>query len=120
LLRVKGAYVVQKTENMIVQPAITSYNPKQRRSTMENAFDFKVTRIHKLEEGASNVRAFVDIAVNELLILKGLRIVQGKNGLFISMPREKGKDSKWYEMIHVMSKDLRDQITSSVLSAYHA
>ena len=87
---------------------------------MENTLDFKVTRIHKLEEGASNVKAFVDIAVNELLILKGLRIVKGKNGLFISMPREKGKDSKWYEMIHVMSKDLRERISAQVLSAYNA
>lgn len=85
---------------------------------MDSELKFKVTRLHRLD-GASSIRAFVDVAINESLLLKGLRIVQGKNGLFVSMPREKGKDDKWYETIHPMSKQVKEEISSAILSAYN-
>ena len=85
---------------------------------MENGLEFKVTRMHKLE-GEGNVKAYVDIAVNESLLFKGLRVVEGKRGVFVSMPREKGKDLKWYETIRPMSKEIKDSIALVVLSAYN-
>jgi len=30
-------------------------------------------------------------------IVKGLRVVEGSKGLFLSMPQEKAKDGKWYD-----------------------
>ena len=84
---------------------------------MSNELSFKVTRLHRIE-GESSLKAFVDVALNESLLLKGLRIVQGKNGLFVSMPREKGKDERWYETVHPLSKEIKLKISSIILSAY--
>ena len=85
---------------------------------MENELKLKVTRMHKLE-GSANIKAFADIAVNDSLLLKGIRVVSGKNGIFVSMPREKGKDGKWYETIHPVTKFARDKISSVVVSAFN-
>ncbi len=85
---------------------------------MENDLKFKITRLHRIE-GNTSVKAFVDIALNESLLLKGLRIVEGRNGLFVSMPREKGKDNRWYETIHPMSRQVKDDIANTVLLAYN-
>lgn len=85
---------------------------------MENGLQFKVTRLHKLDTDG-NVKAFVDVAINEALLFKGIRIVEGKRGLFVSMPREKGKDNKWYETIRPMSKEIKENISMVVLSAYN-
>lgn len=84
---------------------------------MSNELSFKVTRLHRIE-GESSLKAFVDVALNESLLLKGLRIVQGKNGLFVSMPREKGKDERWYETVHPLSREIKLKISSIILSAY--
>ena len=84
---------------------------------MINELSFKITRLHRFD-GESSLKAFVDIALNESLLLKGLRIVEGRNGLFVSMPREKGKDNRWYETIHPLSKEVKEKITSVVLAAY--
>ena len=84
---------------------------------MSNELSFKVTRLHRIE-GESSLKAFVDLALNESLLLKGLRIVQGKNGLFVSMPREKGKDERWYETVHPLSREIKLKISSIILSAY--
>ncbi|MFH1622393.1 MAG: SpoVG family protein [Candidatus Omnitrophota bacterium] len=86
---------------------------------MNEGLKFKVTRLHRID-GEGNLRAFVDVAFNESLLLKGLRIVEGKNGLFVSMPREKGRDNRWYEMVHPLSKQVKDEISSIILSAYQS
>ena len=78
---------------------------------------FKVIRIHRID-GEGNLKAFVDIALDECLLLKGLRVVEGRSGLFVSMPREKGRDNRWYETVHPMDKETKDALTEVVLGAY--
>ena len=86
---------------------------------MEKALEFKVKRIYRLE-GDESTKAFVDLVVNDGLLVKGLRIVNGQKGLFVSMPREQGKDSKWYDTIRPLNKGIQQEISSAVLSAYEA
>jgi len=85
---------------------------------MDSDLRFKITRLHRID-GNTSVKAFVDLALNECLLLKGLRVVEGRSGLFVSMPREKGKDNRWYETIHPMSRQVKEDISRVVLSAYN-
>lgn len=80
--------------------------------------NIQVTRIHKLE-GDGKVKGFVDIVFGDCLSVKGLRLVEGKNGLFISMPREQGKDRRWYEIIKPMTKEFANQISKTILEVYN-
>jgi stage V sporulation protein G len=82
------------------------------------SIEVKVNRIHRFEDEEKSLRAFVDIEINDSLLVKGLQIMQGKNGLFVSMPRQKGKDNKWYEVVRMLTPEVRTQISSIVLSAY--
>jgi len=79
--------------------------------------DIKVVKIHRLTED-SRVKAFVDLAVNDLILIKGLRIVQGKKGLSVAMPTEKGKNERWYERVRCMNQSVRSLIADKVLEAY--
>ena len=79
--------------------------------------EIKVLKVHRVD-GNNRIKAFVDISINDALLIKGLRVVAGKNGLFVSMPVEQGKNEKWYERVRCMNKDVRDEIASSVLAAY--
>lgn len=82
-----------------------------------STLEFKVIRVHRLPENG-RMKAFVDMAVSDQLLLKGLRIVDGKNGLFVSMPQEKGKDNRWYNSVDCLSDETRKEISAVVLSAY--
>jgi stage V sporulation protein G len=81
------------------------------------AIDIKVIKIHRLSQD-SRVKAFVDLGINDALLIKGVRIVQGKKGLFISMPVEKGKNERWYERVRCLNQDIRSLIAQKVLEAY--
>ena len=76
-----------------------------------------VTRIHKLD-GNGALKAFCDISVLDSLVINGLRVVEGKDGLFVGMPQETGKDGKWYNTVIPLRKEIKDEIEKVVLEAY--
>jgi len=84
-----------------------------------DTIDIKVIKIHRLAEDG-HLKAFVDLGVNDVFLIKGVRVVEGKNGLFVSMPVEQGKDEKWYERVRCLNKDVSSIITQKVLEAYTA
>jgi len=81
--------------------------------------NIKIARIHKLE-GDGNLKAFVDVTIDDSFMIKGIRIVQGKKDLFVSMPKEKGKDGRWYEILHPLTPYFRDYLSSTILDAYYS
>jgi len=78
--------------------------------------DIKVVRLHRFE-GSSKTRAFADIAVGDYII-KGLRIVEGKKGLFLAMPQQQAKDGKWYNSFYPATDEAKKSLTEAVLAAY--
>ena len=79
----------------------------------------EVLRLRRLS-GDSSLKAFVDVSFAGVFIVKGLKVVEGKNGLFVSMPREKGKDGKWYDTAHPLTREFRDLLNEIVLGAYES
>jgi len=86
--------------------------------TIEN-IEIKVLKIHRLADD-TRIKAFADIGINDALLIKGIRVVQGKNGLFVSMPVEQGKNEKWFERVRCLSQEIRELISEKVLAAYQA
>lgn len=64
------------------------------------------------------LKAFADVGVNDALIIKGVRLVEGKKGLFVSMPQEQGKDSKWYDQVVCKSASLYEELSETVIGHY--
>ena len=79
--------------------------------------ELSVQRLVKFD-GDGSLKAFVDLAVSKEILIKGLRVVEGKHGLFVSMPRQQGKDSKWYDNIVLLTKETQKEVGRVVLDAY--
>ena len=84
---------------------------------MSNKPVIKVERIHRLE-GDGATKAFCDLLILDTFLVKGLRVVQGKDGLFLSMPQEQGRDGKWYDTFYPVSKEMRKGLQELVLESY--
>lgn len=81
---------------------------------IENAI--QVSRIYRVD-GDAKLKAFVDISLGGIVI-KGLRIVDGSKGLFLSMPKHQGKDGKWYSTVYPVNKEVQQELTQIVMQAY--
>jgi len=77
----------------------------------------EVARLHRLE-GNGQLKAFADVVINEVLV-KGVRIIEGKNGLFITMPQSQGKDGKWYATMMLLNENLKEELQEALLEAYN-
>lgn len=84
---------------------------------MTDDLKLAVTRLHKLD-GTGATKAFCDLSILDCLVINGLRVVESKDGLFVSMPREEGKDGKWYNTVIPLKREVKDQIERVVLEAY--
>ena len=79
--------------------------------------DFAITRF-VLFDGEGPLKAFCDVAVRDLLLIKGVRVIEGKKGLFVSMPRQQSKDGTWYDSVVPLSKEMRMDISRLVLNTF--
>jgi DNA-binding cell septation regulator SpoVG len=77
----------------------------------------KIVRINKLSNSSSKTTAYFDVETSEGIIIKGFRVVNGSNGLFISSPDEKGKDGKFYDKV-ILPKDMKESLEKMAVEEY--
>ena len=73
-------------------------------------------KIERMNKGSwGKVRAFFDLTTSEGFTLKGFKIIEGINGLFVSMPSQKSSDGEYYDSIYA-SKEVRDELNQLALN----
>ncbi|MBI44910.1 MAG: hypothetical protein CMG66_01945 [Candidatus Marinimicrobia bacterium] len=76
----------------------------------------KISRMNKGNWG--KVRAFFDLTTQDGFTIKGFKLIEGINGLFVSVPSQKGSDDEYYDTVWIDSKELREQLNSLAMSEY--
>lgn len=66
----------------------------------------------------SNTKAFIVLKLDNTLIVKGLTLVEGKKGLFVSYPATKGKDGKYYNSVYSLDKEWREKLEDICIRKY--
>ena len=66
------------------------------------------------------ILAFFDIKTDEGFIMKGFKIVDGNDGLFVGFPSQKKDDDTYHQTIQVEkdNKELKDKVTVMAISYY--
>ncbi len=79
--------------------------------------EIEVVDIRKIT-GEGNLKAFADVKIANSLIIRGVSVLNGKNGIFVSLPKKAGKEGKWFDIITPLSDDLKEGLQDKVLEAY--
>ena len=69
-------------------------------------------------EGGGKTAAFLDVQTEDGITLKGFRLVNGSNGLFLSSPDQKGKDGKYYETV-ILPKEMKGELEKMAIDEYN-
>ena len=80
----------------------------------------KVDKMRLMTQGESTVKAFCDVLLGGVYVVKGLRVIEGQKGLFVGLPREKGKNDKGYDIFYPITAAAREELINTVLAAYKA
>ena len=75
--------------------------------------DVKITKYER-----NNVKGFANVTLDDAIVITGISIIDGKNGLFISMPNAKGKDNNYHDIVFPIKADARKALTDAVVDAF--
>ena len=79
----------------------------------------KIIRMNPLKsDGSGKTAAFFDIQTNDGIIIKGFRLINGSNGLFLSSPDQKGKDGKYYETV-TLPKEMKGELEKMAIEEFN-
>lgn len=71
-------------------------------------------------DGNSKTKAFIELVLDNTLVIKGMALVEGSKGLFLSFPSSKGKDGKYYNSIYSMNKEFTGLLEEACIKKYNA
>jgi stage V sporulation protein G len=78
----------------------------------------KITNVKITLKTEEKLKGFAVITIDDSLVIRGLRIISGKNGYFVSMPSKQDRDGNMRDICHPINNETRMIIENAVLDAY--
>ena len=78
----------------------------------------EITEIRVTLRDEEKLRGFANVTFDNAFVVRGMKIIQGNNGYFVSMPSRKRPDGTHQDIAHPVNRDMRESIEKAVLEAY--
>ena len=79
--------------------------------------DITDLKIYPTKKQDSNVRALCIATFNDALVVSGLRIKEGKKGIYLAFPLQKSGDNV-HPIVYPTSGEARKEISNRILATY--
>jgi len=77
-----------------------------------------ITEININVRDEDKLKAFVNITFDDVFVVRGLKVIQGKSGLFVCMPSRKMVDGTYKDIAHPINNDFRQVMEKLILEKY--
>jgi stage V sporulation protein G len=78
----------------------------------------EITEVKVFPIQEEKLKAFVSIVFDHSFMVNDIKIIQGREGLFISMPSRKKKNGEFKDVAHPLNNETRRMIEDKVLGEY--
>jgi len=78
----------------------------------------EITNVRISLRSEEKLKAFANITFDNAFVVRGLKVINGANGYFVSMPSRKRADGSHQDVCHPLNNEARKQIEDKVLEAY--
>ncbi len=78
----------------------------------------EITEVRVTLRDEEKLKAFANVTFDEEFVIRGLKIINGNNGYFVSMPSRKRADGTHQDICHPINNRMRERIEQAVLAAY--
>ena len=75
-------------------------------------------RIRKVT-GEGKLRAYVTVTFDKCFVVHNVKIIEGKDGLFIAMPSKKTATGEYKDVAHPISPEFRSELQRRILDDYN-
>jgi stage V sporulation protein G len=78
----------------------------------------EITEVKVFPIQEEKLRAFVSIVIDRCFMVNDIKVIQGRDGLFISMPSRRKKNGDFKDIAHPLNNDTRRMIEERILTEY--
>ncbi len=78
----------------------------------------EITEVKITLRDEEKLKAFVSVTFDNAFVVRGMKVINGNNGYFVSMPSRKRKDGSYQDIAHPINNDMRKQIEDKILISY--
>ncbi|GBC79284.1 hypothetical protein EG19_11840 [Thermoanaerobaculum aquaticum] len=79
----------------------------------------EITEVRVNLNRQGRVKAFVQVVIDNALLIGDLRVMEGKEGtLYVAMPSRRLRNGSFKDVVHFLSTDARRQLEEAVLAEY--
>lgn len=78
----------------------------------------EITEVKVFPVDEEKLKAFVSIVFDRCFMVNDIKIIQGRDGLFISMPSRKKKNGEFKDVAHPLNNETRQMIEQVVVGEY--
>ncbi len=78
----------------------------------------QVTEIKVFPVEEEKLKAFVSIVIDSCFMVNDIKVIKGREGLFISMPSRRKKNGKFKDVAHPLNNETRQMLERLILADY--
>lgn len=78
----------------------------------------EITEVKVFPVSEDKLKAFVSVVLDCCFMVNDIKVIRGKDGLFISMPSRKKKNGEFKDVAHPLNNETRRMIEERVLDEY--
>lgn len=78
----------------------------------------EITEVRIALRDDDKLKAFASMTFNDAFVIRGLKIIEGTNGMFVAMPSRKKPDGTFQDIAHPINNESREKIESRILDEY--
>ena len=79
----------------------------------------EVTEVRVFPVEEEKLKAYVTIIFDDCFVVRDLKVINGKSGLFVAMPSRKRKDGTFKDLAHPLDNGTRKKIEDKILAEYN-
>jgi stage V sporulation protein G len=80
----------------------------------------EITEVRVFPVQEEKLKAFVSIVLDRCFMVNDIKVIQGKDGLFISMPSRRKKNGDFKDVAHPLNQETRRWVEDRILGEYRA
>ena len=78
----------------------------------------EITQVKVFPVEEEKLKAYVSIVLDDCFLVSDLKVIQGPNGLFISMPSKRKKNGEFKDVAHPLNRETREMMEKRILGEY--
>ncbi len=78
----------------------------------------EITQVKVFPVEEERLKAYVSIVLDDCFLVSDLKVIQGPNGVFVSMPSKRKKNGEFKDIAHPLNRETRERMERRILSEY--